>query len=651
MPFDLNALEANYTPYYQDTPQAAPKKNDKKKKRNFWLDQISTVTGTLGGIGGGLLGGVGGAGIGAIPGAAIGGAAGGGLGEAIENIIDPQHGNWGNVAKEAALSGVLSAGPLKLAKAGLGARAAVQAGAETGEKIGLREALKTGSQAAEGFTLRGAAGKKVAEQGDKLLGKQFKLTPSQLFNFKNRHGEDAVAVIKRYGFNNADDVVTKGVEPLQNAFDEVVTKIPGIQRKSLESSLSKVYKPLMNSANLTEQNLGQGLKAQADEILKRSGDVIDASEINNLRKSFDNAVKYTQRGAPDFNVNKETADALRGVLQKAADKSGIGFQGKSFKEIGKDLTKLYDLNEIVARQENLGRGSSPLGLTNMLGGVLGGGAAGLPGAAVGAAMTGAVNSTAGRKAVAQGTEKLASGLLSSGERVASKAMNPLRIAGRQAFGHLAAGGLADAIQQAQSSSNNPSMPMNAQTTATPMSSNMLGEYQNGGEMSSGSPYSADNLMADLQRDPQNAEKYIDLFTTFQKLFAPPEQKPLNATQQQQSSNALSGLEDINLLSSEIGRDPNIALKNSLPGGGFTRRLTGATQYEAARQNVADVIGRLRSGGAINTDEERRFLSLLPQPGDSPQSANQKLSRVSSLLQRFAYPQPVNSLEEALLQYQ
>jgi len=54
-------------------------------------------------------------------------------------------------------------------------------------------------------------------------------------------------------------------------------------------------------------------------------------------------------------------------------------------------------------------------------------------------------------------------------------------------------------------------------------------------------------------------------------------------------------------------------------------------YVAARNNLVDIIGRLRSGGAIQADEAKRFESLLPLPTDTDATAKYKLDQMESLL--------------------
>lgn len=49
-----------------------------------------------------------------------------------------------------------------------------------------------------------------------------------------------------------------------------------------------------------------------------------------------------------------------------------------------------------------------------------------------------------------------------------------------------------------------------------------------------------------------------------------------------------------------------------------------TPYSKGERVLSEVIGRLQSGGAINKDEEKRFLAMGPRPGDSPEIQRQKL---------------------------
>lgn len=64
------------------------------------------------------------------------------------------------------------------------------------------------------------------------------------------------------------------------------------------------------------------------------------------------------------------------------------------------------------------------------------------------------------------------------------------------------------------------------------------------------------------------------------------------------------------------------------------KFKASNPYTIASQLLVDDIGRARSGGAINKDEEARFLSMLPTPADmkSPEVVQMK---INTLRQEFA----------------
>lgn len=114
-------------------------------------------------------------------------------------------------------------------------------------------------------------------------------------------------------------------------------------------------------------------------------------------------------------------------------------------------------------------------------------------------------------------------------------------------------------------------------------------------------------------------------------------KALSSTQQTQVNNAQSGLTDLASIRQMIQSDPNVILKDAVPGGSIARGLTGTTNYDTAKQNIVDVIARMRSGAAITSDEAKRYMSMLPAPGDSQSAALNKIDRLNSLLSSFANP--------------
>lgn len=599
----------------------APRPQPKKKKggRGGFGTSLISEGGALGGAATGAALGSVVPGIGTIIGAGVGGLVGGFGGRLAENKVRDDRFGVKDAAIEGAISGIAGGGPIRLAKLGAGITKGVKGGSP------LVDAIETATTKVASSSARKKAGEKVAGLGDDLAVKAFRLTPTQLTNFNKRHGEDAGKVIKRYGFGNAEEITTKGIEPLQSSFDEVITNIPSISKTSLKRGLEKVYKPLTKSVNLTEKQLGQSLKTQADEILKLPGDEIDAARINELRKSFDNAVKYTQKGAPDYNVNKETADALRGLLQRTADKAGIGVGGRSFKEIGRDLSKLFDLQEMTARQSQLGRGSLPAGLTNLLGGAVGG-TAGPLGALGGIVTAGAINSAPGRRAIMGGAERLSGRLLDKGQAAADNAYKIRGITPRIAAGGALNSALGGGVPQ-----------------SSPLEDALVGGEQE--------PYIPSFMQEQMQQEESTAPQSITREQALQAMMADIQATGgknidkikavyefANEGQQQEtlqlSDSAIKNVNDLKGALSDITN-----LTESINSSNVSGPLTGlraknpydteAKSLQAEINRVRQVVGKALEGGVLRKEDEEKYKKILPTVTDTKAVANNKLKKLQA----------------------
>lgn len=91
--------------------------------------------------------------------------------------------------------------------------------------------------------------------------------------------------------------------------------------------------------------------------------------------------------------------------------------------------------------------------------------------------------------------------------------------------------------------------------------------------------------------------------------------------------AVTGLDDIAQLRSIFQSNPNQAKTTKIPFAGQS--------YDALIENVTDKIGRLRSGGAINADEEARFKRLLPTFWDTSDTVEFKLAQLEREFQGLA----------------
>lgn len=623
-----------------------------KKKKNFWLDQISTAGGILGGIGGSF--------IAPIAGTAGGAAAGSALGEAIEKMIDPSSTDWGNVAQEGIIGGIMGAGPIKLLKgAGAGAKA-LATGADDVVGVASKAALTP---------LRQKAGQATLGAADNLAVKSFRLTPTQLTKFQGKFGEDAGQVIRKYGFQSADDITTKGIEPLQQQFDDAITGITGVTKDSLRTNLMKRVNKLSTAGPSDTKAVGGQLKKEADNLLKGYGDVIDAKELNLIRRQFDDLVNYTEKAANParYGVNKRMADGIRETLQQA-DQTG------NLKNVGRELNKLRQLSDIASRQGNLGRGSLPLNLPTLLGGAAGGAAFGPAGIGTAGAVA-AVNSNTGRRLAMSGAEKL------GGKLAATKGgQSALGIAGRiGATGMLggagASGSQEDAMLDPQSLENSASNPNANPNSMAPMSASMMGEqYQTQQDLSS--PFAPQNVQANvgsiLQQggDFKDVKEYLSLVDAITKIQGAGNASPYGDLSQSSRNSLASADNAINTVSQLEQLFTNAGSGSGRIGGsikGLAARAgfdEDAKIYDSlANASVTQIAKALAGSGAgtVSDMDAKVIMAALPTLRDTPAEARAKFAALkqrldtakqNSMVYGGGSGQPESSsLEDAMLQYQ
>lgn len=95
-------------------------------------------------------------------------------------------------------------------------------------------------------------------------------------------------------------------------------------------------------------------------------------------------------------------------------------------------------------------------------------------------------------------------------------------------------------------------------------------------------------------------------------------KEKSAEQKKLEANTLSGLNSLSTI--EYKMDNSIGRGKLFDG-----------EYKFAESNLVDVLGRLRSGGAITEDEEKRFAGLLPSGLRSDATNKENLNRLKGLL--------------------
>lgn len=623
---ELQQIKGQYDAYRASLPQqkAAP-----KKKGNFLTSLIPSGGGIAGSAGGAALGTAILPGIGTIAGALLGGALGGGAGKVAENKIEGQ--SLGNgVAGEAITNGILGAGPLRLGKVGIDAVRGVKAGAD------LTSALTSAGKSAVNSSITKTVGKKLTSSGDDLLVKQFRLTPSQLKNFKSKYGEDVSQVIKRYGIKNVGDITKKGVEPLQSQYDNLVAgATKPISFDDFAKSVEKRANKLINSAAPDTQQSGLDLLDHLNSLRANYGKegFKNGTALNKVKKDYDQLVNYTEKQANPgkYTVNKHIADSAREVLNAQHPKLG---------NTGQELSKLHQFRDNALKQEQLGRGNLPASLPALLGASAGGSVGGGPlGAIGGIAATKILNSSVGRRAAANGVIK-------AGENLTAKAASASPYGIKSIAGRVLPAGLLGSVGS-QLSPNQDTTTATPTTTNPTTNANMDALSQTSGDLSStsdpNSPFSPQNVESSVKQIISNggtlkdATDFLSLADAIQKMQAPTQgaagySKPTAS----QYSQGVSGQQSVAQLQQLLQQDPSLLAKGNIPGqglgvlGSLESGALGTSDYKAVTDNILNSIARINTGANMPVEEEAFYRkTYLPQPGDSDKTKQDKISNLQS----------------------
>lgn len=589
-------------------------------KGNF----LTSLIPTAGGIGGALAGGAAGAAagsvvpvvgtaVGGLIGAILGGAGGSAVGKVGENAVEGNKNLGEGVAKEAVLGGVFSAPPVRLAR---GLIAAGKAGVATARGIGeqtAKDAFDTaftapGLLSEAGNTLRGEA--RGVGIGEKLSGAKIGPTKERALNsFLDN-------TVKLKGLTAAKqlDGLEKFIADRNTQLSQVISANNRVLTPAEKTALSTKIEKAFGSTVIDPSSRQRGI---LDDIKTRINQAKDVSDLDGLRKIIDGNINFARNAAsPEPAAEQVYKLARKSLTNDVADKVG------GAKLLKSDLSNALDAQELLLNKAGGGGGFARTGTS---------GIATIPiprrGVQMAQTLAGKALNLAGKQGGGFGV---------------------LPVTARQGIGRVIAssGGqdqtlqdptLTQALTDPSVASTNDALgqtnSMSAADTIETDASNPFG-------------FSLDQVAqamstAALNNDTNAYAQLGDLYDRIGKYESDnnPAPKALNATQIQQANNATSALADLNSVRNIIQSDPGAIWRDAVPGGSIARGLTGTTDYNAAKQNIVDVISRLRSGAAITPDEAKRYMSLLPAPGDSQSSALQKVDRLNALLSAFANPQP------------
>lgn len=673
-------------------PQVQP---NGKKKKSFLVDNISTVGGIVGGIGGGALGAIGGAGIGAVPGAAIGGAAGSALGETLENILTGE--SLGkNVAKEAALGGVFSAGPVKLVKLGLGIPGAVAA--RNGGQLG----------AAGVKSLVGGTGKEIAEEGgEQMLKTGFtgRLTSMGNEALKSQYGTIGknigratdpgptigkladIGIIKpqdaervSHAITGADGILTKQVakaigaagnvplDTLPSVLDDAVRKngLLGVSKgKGLTNQVNAYLEGIKASGGTPESVMSavRSMEGQAADLLGKGGNyhlatATDKQMAKALRQVTDELKDqlYNAAGA-NKNIAGVLTPELREQLLQLRPKSNewarfVNQEVMTAKNVG-------DLRKVQEPFVKIGQIIDEADLNSMtFGGRMGNwvnGNGSVAGLAAGVGVSLGKNPAArfaGKNLRDIGTGEIANqnakGLLGTATNLGAISM--LTGGTRGQNDDTLEGAMTQQPQGMDFGPEvypNPDYPvgmngMQGGTDALGLRTMApQGQMFEDGSMMSGSPYSREALMYDINRDPQNAKQYIAYYQQLDEIFGAPEMADPMADMSQSSRNAIASsdnalntvtqLED--MFTSAGGASGRLGgrLKGVAASAGFDE---GAKVYnDLANASVTQIAKALAGSGAgtVSDMDAKVIINALPRFDDTPQEARAKFEALKNRL--------------------
>lgn len=594
---------------------------------------------------GGALGGAAtGAAIGSVVpviGTALGGIIGGGLGafggRIAENKVRDNRWGVGDAAKEGALTAVLS-GPGKLLKYGSTASKALTKGGAS-----LEEALSAAATkaSAPGMVSK-AVSNKLASGADNLATRALKLNGSK-FNtdFANKTGEEVGQFANRLGLvgKTPDQIMKKIYEPAQKVYAAGLESIGTIPKSDVQKSVQETVSKLAKSSFKNKQELAQQITQQADELLAKYGDAIPATELNSLKnEAYDMIDKSItdKAGKFDNNTFDILGNSFRKAINSAADrtgvsidpkvlkKAGINFKSTRLGDFGHELRALNDLTKQIDVKSRVGKGSSIFGL-NKSSGAIGGGVIGGPaGAAAGIAASTVANSPKTLGKAATGLEKGAN-LLASQQGIPGAALRGVTGA---TLADILMAGNQSSMNAANNMGNTPNM------TITPSTDNMSGLSQNPNDLStqqSQSPYGKENLLYDIQRDPNNAAKYIDYYNQMDAIFNPVNNTPkLNSTAAGVVADTQTGLNSLSDLYNSLEQS-NV----NGPGIGQLRALNPFdTNAQTLQQQIAatkQIVGKALEGGVLRKEDEAKYAKILPTLGDTDAVAKAKIQQLYSLI--------------------
>lgn len=652
----------------------ASKRGNSSKNRSGWLKWLPTALAAGATLAAApFTGGASLAGTAAILGGSA--AVGAGVGELGSQVLNKEKVDLGNVAQEAAISGVTGAIPIG------GAAKAAKVGSSVA-KEGAEEVATKG-----GRGLLSKFGRKTEELGGRLMNSQTNLTRAEMRKIGASAPESFTTMTKKYGLSNLDDIAkvapnvtgsngiyskavenaignSKGIDvgDLRNIFDEAVTQnaVGGSRKKALSEQLrlntEKMFsrQPLDPLANpLDAFDVAKTYRANARQI--KTGATVTAADKAEAKvyETVADAIEKKLYSAPGVS---EIVPTLKKdiVKQYTSLAKGVGTktrEGQAYMKLAKEAEGLTDIASlrsiqkpwVVASQIEEGTArAAGNAATKMAGG--GGLMSRLTNPVLDAASprVGRVVTQAGQ--AMQGVRGGATGVPLGGNSLMAKfTREGVKQAAPRVATDMIAPQSAEAFDPALMGAVLPPEEDQAGVAGDPNATGMGGDQfaPNDDSQDTGAQLmqAAQHALASGDtKGLENIMKVYSLYESQQKLSGGTPKK-LSATQEQRAVAAKNALNDMGMIEDAISSGKLGGVK-ALPGSGTAigRRLLGTEDLDAALFNVADNILRARSGAATPEAEVKRFASsFLPTPTDSEQAKIAKLQRAKRELMGYMNP--------------
>lgn len=424
------------------------------------------------------------------------------------------------------------------------------------------------------------------------------------------------------GASSAQGMREQSATLFDSLTNQVKAKLPKIKETI---SLKKDLLPTIK-ANLDDVvNKAPGFasaKAEALALIKKtsSGDVVSATTLNSIKTKLSNRVsKAFTKVSKDLPLTPQE-EAYLAVWEGADTLMRSSFP--AIKKLTTQQSVLYRLAPGLNKAAKTGINFSPLGIP--LGKPL----------------------TRPLQAAATGIGKASSAVGGLGENLQNANMNPLL---QQILGQGAARFGASAANQPQEVPQSDLMQLLGADQGQPqgMEQGMMGDLSGGmlGQQASANPYPIENYIQDIQRDPQNAALYKEIFNQYQAQYEA--EKPVK--QSAAMEKASMTLNNAEVIADQIEAKISEASTGLLAGGGLgflgnaTRGNLAGNEYEynQFRESMIGPLARAISGevGVLNEGDIRRAEGLLPKLSESQETIRNKIALLrSTIAQRKAQMQ-------------